>query len=206
MNTHCKLSGIYISNQMRSGREKPLCRGIRRSQGHGGGFHIISVKCFYLTAVTVSDKLMSAPVFELYYEIIFQTRSLKLDQSYIVGWLKVAGLASITRRDSEGQCKEQCLALALSVLSHVWQAGQRRTGLQAGSEVQQSVFRSENLSGCWVITDVITQEFCLRGCKIVSLINLMTTNLDFIYFFFFKRPFLLLVWLETDTFKICLRL
>ena len=125
MNTYCKLSGIYISNQMRSGREKPLCRGVRRSQGHGGGFHIISVKCFYLTAVRVSDKLMSAPVFELYYEIIFQTRPLKLDQSYIVGWLKVAGLASITRRDSEGQCKEQCLALALSVLSHVWQAGHR---------------------------------------------------------------------------------
>lgn len=74
-----------------SGQEMSVCGGIRRRLGHGGGFHIISVKCFYLTAVTVLDKLMSAPVSVVYYEIIFQTRVFKLDQSYIIEWLKVAG-------------------------------------------------------------------------------------------------------------------
>ncbi len=114
INEHSKLFGIYISNQMRwstevSGQEKPAGGGIRRRLGHGGGFHVISVKCSYLTAVTVLDKLVSARVFVVYYEITFQTRAFKLDQSYIVDWLKAAGLASITHRDSEGQCKEQCL-------------------------------------------------------------------------------------------------
>lgn len=49
-------------------------------------FHIISVKCFYLTAVTELDKLMSAPVFVVYYEISVQTKLVffRLDQSYIV--------------------------------------------------------------------------------------------------------------------------
>lgn len=172
---------------MRSGREKPLCRGIRRQQGRGGGFHIISVKCFYLTAVTVSDKLMSAPVFELYYEIIFQTRALKLDQSYIAGWLKVAGLASITRRDSEGQCKEQCLALALSVLSHVWQAGQRRTGLQTGSVFQESYVPVRKP------LRMLSYYRCNnRGILSARVQNnwfdyLMTTNLELILFLFFFR-------------------
>lgn len=117
---------------MRSGHENPVCGGVRRRLGHGGGFHIISVKCFYLTAVTVLDQLMSAQVFVVYDEIICQIHVFKLDQSYIVDWLKVAGLGSITHRDSEGQCKEQCLALALSVFSHVCQADERHTGLLIG--------------------------------------------------------------------------
>lgn len=45
------------------GDKKTPCVRIRRRLGHGGGFDIISVKCFYLTAVTVLDKLMSAELF-----------------------------------------------------------------------------------------------------------------------------------------------
>lgn len=60
----------------------PVCGRIRRRVGHEGGFHIISVKCFYLTAVTVLDKPMSAEICVVYYEVIFQTHAFKLDQKY----------------------------------------------------------------------------------------------------------------------------
>lgn len=134
INVHSKLHGINIWKKMRwstggigSGESGQGCGGIRRRLGHGGGFHVISVKCFYLTAVTVLDKLMSALDFVVYYEINFQTKLVffRLDQSYIAEWVKVAGLASITHGDSEGQCKEQCLVLLLSVLKRVWQSSQR---------------------------------------------------------------------------------
>lgn len=141
------------------GQENTVCWRIRRRLGHGWGFHIISVKCFYLTAVTVLDKLMSAEVFVVYYEIILQTRALELDQSYIFECLKVAGRASITHRHSEGQCKEHSLVLALSVFNHVWQAAERLTGLLIGYVVYYtySLVRKPHKASVYLIKP----SFCL---------------------------------------------
>lgn len=69
---------------------------------------------------------MPVQVSVVYYEITFQTRAFKLDQSYI------ADLASIIDRGSEGQCKEHCLVLAPSVFNQVGQAGERQTVLLMG--------------------------------------------------------------------------
>lgn len=133
---HSKLFGIYLSNQISwcvgvSGQQKIyiVCWWIRSRLGHRGGFHIISVKCFYLTAVTGLDKLMSVEVFVVYYEITLQTRVPPAwpEPLYIIEWLKVAGRAFITHGHSEGQCKEHRLVLALSVFNHVWQPAQRLT-------------------------------------------------------------------------------
>lgn len=109
MNTVNYLALIYQTKWDQ--HENHVCRGMRRRLGHWGGFHVISVKCFYLTAVTVLDKLyVCSGVFVVRCEIIFQTHAFSVDQSYIVDWLKIAG--SVTHRDSEGQCKEQRLPWA----------------------------------------------------------------------------------------------
>lgn len=109
MNTVNYLALIYQTKWDQ--HENHVCRGMRRRLGHWGGFHVISVKCFYLTAVTVLDKLyVCSGVFVVRCGIIFQTHAFSVDQSYIVDWLKIAG--SVTHRDSEGQCKEQRLPWA----------------------------------------------------------------------------------------------
>lgn len=158
-------------------------------KGADWGFHIISVKCFYLTAVTVLDKRMSAQVFVVYYEIIFQTRALKLNQRCIVKWLKVAGLATITHRDSEGQCKEQCPVLALSVFY--------TSGRQTGDIPGCLLDMWSNLKPHKVCE--FKQSFCLNyrcvqtfwGCKTVFLIHLTIRKHDLVISL--KRPFSLLV-------------
>lgn len=55
MNTVNYLALIYQTKWDQ--HENHVCRGIRRRLGHWGGFHVISVKCLYLTAVTVLGKL-----------------------------------------------------------------------------------------------------------------------------------------------------
>ena len=138
-----KLCGIYTGNQMRwctgvSGQGKSVCGGIRRRRRRGGGFHIISVKCFYLTAVTLLDKLASAQVFEVNYKINFRTRVVfsRLTKAILLSdWRLQAGRPrpNYTHGDSEGQCKEQRRVLVLSVLNHVWQSSGEMQGTRGQS-------------------------------------------------------------------------